>query len=69
MLELVCVSNRVAREGLADKVTFEQRPEGAEGVCPWHRCGKRQWGVQDSEAGGCLACGWSSKARELRERE
>lgn len=42
------VLRRVVREGLTDKVTFEQRPAGAEGVhpCLWHKRGKKQQRVQ-----------------------
>lgn len=39
VLELVCVFNRVVREGLTDEVTFEERSEGAEGVCLWQGVG------------------------------
>lgn len=68
VFELVCVFNRVVREGLPDEVTFEERSEGAEGVCPWQRCGTRQWGVQGSEAGGCLVVGGAAR-RPVRLRK
>lgn len=64
VLELVCVFNRVVREGLTDEVTFEERSEGAEGVCLWQGVG-----VRGSEAGRCLSRGWSSQEASEAEEE
>lgn len=58
---VICCLTRVAREGLLEKVTFEQTPEGIEEakcVTLWGKSilGRGTSQCEGSEVGACLEC-------------